>query len=1468
MSESNHHHGVPRIMVFRPTWDEFKDFPKYIQHMEAKGAHKAGLAKVIPPPEWVPRKDGYDLEKLNITIPAPICQVVTGKQGLYQQINIQKRPMTVQEYSKLAQSERYNTPRHFDYEDLERKYWKNITYVAPIYGADVSGSLTDPAVKEWNINHLGTILDLVNEDYGISIEGVNTAYLYFGMWKTTFAWHTEDMDLYSINYLHFGAPKTWYAIPPEHGRRLERLANGFFPSSYKTCQAFLRHKMTLISPQILRQYSIPYNKITQEQGEIMITFPYGYHAGFNHGFNCAESTNFAAPRWVEYGKRASHCTCSKDMVKISMDTFVKRFQPERYEKWLQGIDIGPHPEEPNKQSAAPHPTHQDILCNKNNAELPESFLTAPVKKRHPVYGKKGKNMSLQHELLATFPPQLQLELIEEDLEAQAEATANISPDEEQLEVLEDIWLKAGEIDIDQASIIDSGYKVNARRKYMKKRKKVDEEWTIRKKPGSSGRKRSLNKLPKEHKLDLSGMDGKSFTQNEPSTMLPLMNGTPMSVARPSSSTSTPHMLYHNYSSAVKASFNSEYYSQALQHGTLPTDMPKTLESLKTATLDQLKEQSASHRSKSLEEDLFHSNESSSTDSLVHKLVDSESCKLGLKRHKKHKHCHHHKHKHHCKKHTKKGKHHSFSHTDSVNHTASDVERLLKTTPALQTTYATYTSPKLPLPSAIPGGGIKTLLPVVKSTPPLSVNKTATVLKMDPIKTPAGHSVLKRTTKTGLLNIDTNLDVKLTKVSQKVSEIVTSKGNMNSPKLDAEQQKIVSMLVRPPINETTTVKTQLFTQKSSDSVTSSSTSTMNAITNSTYINEFLKYVKKKETVLQPHMLQPTAGQPVARSVLLVNNAVAPGRADEHAQPVTASNCTITSTVPAASLLVKSNVVVKTEQELGESAQFSGLSPQKKSRKSTPRNIKDLKNKNAADGRYNNIIDTSAIQTINAQSALPKYCPLLPPATVTRPANTASPPSVQNSCVSQSNIPAPRQAVVSGGTPAPNLIQLNTVPLFHQFAASQQACQNPTNNPFWTNVKYYTINQMQCLPLNKERFYPMTQQPIQLGAAGESRRKTQPNNSEVARATSVLKSPQTSYKSPVTQAYRKFTRALEDDLKEFEKSLGEKSMQMVEQNSLEKKKRFLVGLLEDVISKNDGKTQCEVRNERVSDKVRCSSVDSTDRSFQSSTTDNIPATSARRARIKLVDCMKYKTVFRKQYPNIRISARALNKRRVQHQLNKVQKTIVNKLIHGGRVIKRVLAQTNATETLPLLVAEEPVAGRTNADSALTCVETDKVLGNGDENLQVVKKSDRVWARHRNGRYYKATVVDIVPWETYKVYFPGDTSFSEDVHPADVKSHDCVNNGPPAEGTRIKCQWIDGVVYDAIYFGRTCKTYYIVLFEDNSKLELTRTSFFLLNEPMPKKILTKLSAASNVKNTEHFEQALPTKRKIKPKKPYTFI
>ncbi|XP_070817134.1 lysine-specific demethylase 4A isoform X2 [Chaetodon trifascialis] len=356
-----------RIMTFTPSKEEFKDFSRYIAYMESQGAHKAGMAKIIPPKGWKPRRTYDDIDDL--VIPAPIQQVVTGQSGLFTQYNIQKKPMTVYEFRKTSNMDKFCNPRYGDFDELERKFWKNLTFNPPLYGADVSGTLYDPDVTEWNIGRLNTILDTVENDSGIKIKGVNTPYLYFGMWKSAFAWHTEDMDLYSINYLHFGEPKSWYVVPPEHGKRLERLAKGFFPGNAQSCEAFLRHKMTLISPSILKKYGIPFEKVTQEAGQFIVTFPFGYHAGFNHGFNCAESTNFATQRWIDYGKQATLCSCRQDMVKISMDVFVRKFQPDRYKLWKAGKDNTPI------NHSKPTPEAAEFL-KEGKIEPPESPLKA------------------------------------------------------------------------------------------------------------------------------------------------------------------------------------------------------------------------------------------------------------------------------------------------------------------------------------------------------------------------------------------------------------------------------------------------------------------------------------------------------------------------------------------------------------------------------------------------------------------------------------------------------------------------------------------------------------------------------------------------------------------------------------------------------------------------------------------------------------------------------------------------------------------------------------------------------------------------------------------------------------------------------------------------------------------------------------------------------------------------------------
>lgn len=101
--------------------------------------------------------------------------------------------------------------------ELEEVYWKTLNYGQPMYGADMPGSLFDDNTTSWNVAKLENLLDVL----GTKVPGVNTAYLYLGMWKATFAWHLEDVDLYSINYIHFGAPKQWYSISQADARRFE-----------------------------------------------------------------------------------------------------------------------------------------------------------------------------------------------------------------------------------------------------------------------------------------------------------------------------------------------------------------------------------------------------------------------------------------------------------------------------------------------------------------------------------------------------------------------------------------------------------------------------------------------------------------------------------------------------------------------------------------------------------------------------------------------------------------------------------------------------------------------------------------------------------------------------------------------------------------------------------------------------------------------------------------------------------------------------------------------------------------------------------------------------------------------------------------------------------------------------------------------------------------------------------------------
>ena len=158
---------------------------------------------------------------------------------------------------------------------------------------------------------------------GHHLAGITTPYLYIGGYGTIFAWHTEDLDMSSINYLHHGATKLWYMISPSDAKKFQLYLKHKYPEAFLECPQYFRHKTLMANPYELRKSlpGIKIHKIEQNQNEFVVTFGTTYHQGFNLGFNVAESVTFATPQWLSDFPKFSYCRCHKDNVRIEPRSF-------------------------------------------------------------------------------------------------------------------------------------------------------------------------------------------------------------------------------------------------------------------------------------------------------------------------------------------------------------------------------------------------------------------------------------------------------------------------------------------------------------------------------------------------------------------------------------------------------------------------------------------------------------------------------------------------------------------------------------------------------------------------------------------------------------------------------------------------------------------------------------------------------------------------------------------------------------------------------------------------------------------------------------------------------------------------------------------------------------------------------------------------------------------------------------------
>jgi len=215
--------------------------------------------------------------------------------------------------------------REITEDDVEREFWRILSLpeasVTVEYGADLpTGELGSgfPTMKTqdlrendkkylnspWNLNnfasHYKSVLKYINAD----ISGMKVPWAYVGMCFSCFCWHVEDHWSYSINYLHWGEPKTWYGVPGSSAEKLENCMKSYAPELFAQTPDLLHHLVTIMNPSILLRDGVPVVKTNQHAGEFVITFPRAYHAGFNHGFNFAEANNFCPADWLPMGRCA------------------------------------------------------------------------------------------------------------------------------------------------------------------------------------------------------------------------------------------------------------------------------------------------------------------------------------------------------------------------------------------------------------------------------------------------------------------------------------------------------------------------------------------------------------------------------------------------------------------------------------------------------------------------------------------------------------------------------------------------------------------------------------------------------------------------------------------------------------------------------------------------------------------------------------------------------------------------------------------------------------------------------------------------------------------------------------------------------------------------------------------------------------------------------------------------------------
>ncbi|WIA33162.1 hypothetical protein OEZ86_006310 [Tetradesmus obliquus] len=289
---------LPEAPTFRPTAEEFADPFGYIMAVYDEIARQHGICKIIPPEGWTPPDAAALLQGLQFAAQrqfvSHLCMRAAPPVAAAAAAAAAAAGMEQQDAEGRHSQLPWDSAS--EQERLQLLLGQDSALLAQLDALAEAGPGAAASPAAGRDAAAGAAAD-ASEQHP-SIEQIEAE---LGSCLAVSGWRCEQQGLYSLQYMHSGAPQVWYAVPGQAGEAFEVAVADCLPQLAAADPLLLARQPVAVSPNELSARGLPVSRLVQEPGSFVLALPGAFTCSVATGFCAAEGLGLAPWDWLGHG---------------------------------------------------------------------------------------------------------------------------------------------------------------------------------------------------------------------------------------------------------------------------------------------------------------------------------------------------------------------------------------------------------------------------------------------------------------------------------------------------------------------------------------------------------------------------------------------------------------------------------------------------------------------------------------------------------------------------------------------------------------------------------------------------------------------------------------------------------------------------------------------------------------------------------------------------------------------------------------------------------------------------------------------------------------------------------------------------------------------------------------------------------------------------------------------------------------